>query len=77
MSLFLTINVGCLFSWGSMMWGVLHSSLMLYEANDVHEANVRDKAVSAEVQATSWWWRTCVQVRIEYTDSERKRERER
>ena len=38
MSLFLTINVDCLFSWGSMMWGVLHSNLMLYEANDVHEA---------------------------------------
>ena len=37
-SLFLTINVGCLFSWGSAMWGVLHSGLMLYEANDVHEA---------------------------------------
>ena len=38
LSLFLTINVGCLFSWGSAMWGVLHSSLMLYEANDVQEA---------------------------------------
>ena len=40
MSLFLTINVDCLFSWGSMMWGVLHSNLMLYEANDVHEATM-------------------------------------
>ena len=26
------------FSWGSTMWGVLHSNLMLYEANDVLEA---------------------------------------
>ena len=38
LSLFLTINVGCRFSWGSAMWGVLHSSLMLYEADDIHEA---------------------------------------
>ena len=38
LSLFLTINVGCRFSWGSAMWGVLHSILMLYEENDVHEA---------------------------------------
>ena len=34
----LTIDVGCLFSWGLTMWGALHSSLMLYEANDVQEA---------------------------------------
>ena len=38
LSLFLTINVGCLFSWGSTVWGVLHSSLLLYEADDVIEA---------------------------------------
>ena len=37
-SLFLTINVGYLFSWGSEMWGVLHASLMLYEANNVQKA---------------------------------------
>ena len=33
LSLFLTTNVGCLFS-----WGVLHSSLMCYEVGDIHEA---------------------------------------
>ena len=38
LSLFLTINVGCLFSWGAAIWGVLHSSLMLYEADNIHEA---------------------------------------
>ena len=38
LSLFLTINVGCLLSWGAEMWGVLHSNLILYEADDVHEA---------------------------------------
>ena len=38
LSLFLTINVGCLFSWGAAVWGILHSSLMLYEADDVQEA---------------------------------------
>ena len=38
LSLFLTINVSCMFSWGATMWGVLHSRLMLYEADDVHEA---------------------------------------
>ena len=38
MSLFQTIYASCLFSWGSMMWGELHSNLMLYEANNVHEA---------------------------------------
>ena len=38
LSLFLMINVGFLFSWGEIMWGVLHSSLMLYEADDVHKA---------------------------------------
>ena len=38
LSLFLTINVGCLFSWGSTVWGVLHSSLLLYEADDALEA---------------------------------------
>ena len=39
-SLFLTISVGCLFSWGLAMWGVLHYSLMLYDANDVQEARM-------------------------------------
>ena len=38
LSLFLTINEGYLFSWGSTVWGVLHSSLMLYEADDAPEA---------------------------------------
>ena len=38
LSLFLTINAGCLFSWGSTVWGVLHSSLLLYEADDAPEA---------------------------------------
>ena len=32
LSLFLMINVGCLFSWGATMWRVLRSILMLYEA---------------------------------------------
>ena len=33
-SLFLTINVGCLFSWGSTVRGFIHSSLLFYEADD-------------------------------------------
>ena len=38
LSLFPTINVGCLFSWEAAARGVIHSSLMLYEANYIHEA---------------------------------------
>ena len=34
----MTINAGCLFSWGSTIWGVLHSSLLLYEVDDAPEA---------------------------------------
>ena len=37
-SLFLTINGGYLFSWGSMVWRVLHSNLFLYEVDDAPEA---------------------------------------
>ena len=37
-SLFLTINAVFLFSWGSTVFGVLHSNLLLYKVDDAPKA---------------------------------------
>ena len=57
LSLFLTINVGCLFSWGATIWGVLHSNSMLYEANHVHEAMLVYNKILISVSLFQQPWR--------------------